>query len=111
MNGMIKLRDTYKTAEQAGHWIIERSPDSPSIVSEVNSDLGEVKKDIDDLDNELVELKQQYQLSILESEPVDGVVEDFAKWLTDVDRKLMKAKPLSAAYPEVSKEDEKLQVK
>lgn len=110
MSEMVKVHDTYKTAEHAGLWIIEHSPDSPATVSEVESDLGDVKRDIDDLDQELTTLKQQYQLSVLESKPFNAVVDDFAKWLADIDRKLVKAKPLSAAYPVVSKQDVKLQV-
>ena len=107
---MVKVHDTYKTAEQAGNWIIEHSPDSPSTVSEVNDQLKETKKSVNDLDRELCELKQQYQLSDLERKPLEVVVDDFAKLLTDVDRKLMKMKPISASSPVATKQNEKLQV-
>ena len=107
---MGKLHDTFKTAEQAGQWIIEHSPDNPTTVSEVSDDLESAKKDIDEVDRELADLKQQYQLSVLDSKPFNVVLDDFANWLADVDRTLTKEKKLSAAYPVVSKQNDKLQV-
>jgi hypothetical protein len=107
---MGKLHDTFKTAEQAGEWIIEHSPDSPATVSEVSDELESVKKNVDEVDRELADLKQQYQLRVLDSKPFNVVLDDFANWLADVDRKLTKQKKLSAAYPVVSKQNDKLQV-
>ena len=107
---MDKLQDTFKTAEQAGQWIIEHSPDNPTTVYEVTDELKSVKKGISEVDDELAELKQQYQLSVLESKPFNVVLDDFANWLADVDRKLTKAKEPSAAYPVVLKQNDKLQV-
>jgi hypothetical protein len=72
--------------------------------------LESAKKDIDEVDGELADLKQQYQLSVLDSKPFNVVLDDFANWLADVDRKLTKEKKLSAAYPVVSKQNDKLQV-
>jgi hypothetical protein len=46
----------------------------------------------------------------LDSKPFNVVLDDFANWLADVDRKLTKQKKLSAAYPVVSKQNNKLQV-
>ena len=107
---MDKLHDTFKTAEQAGQWIIEHSPDSPTTVFDVSDELQSVKKDVDEVDRELADLKQQYQLRVLDSKPFNVVLDDFANWLADIDRKLTKAKKLSAAYPVVSKQNDKLQV-
>ena len=107
---MGKLHDTFLTAEQAGHWIIEHSPDNPTTVSDVSEDLESVKKDIDEIDSELADLKQQYLLSVLDGKPFNVVLDDFANWLADVDRKLSKAKKLSASYSVVSKQNDKLQI-
>ena len=107
---MDTLHDTFKTAEQAGQWIIEHSPDSPTTVFDVSDELQSVKKDVDEVDRELADLKQQYQLRVLDSKPFNVVLDDFANWLADIDRKLTKAKKLSAAYPVVSKQNDKLQV-
>ena len=108
---MGKLHDTFKTAEQAGQWIVEHSPDNPTTVSDVSDELESVKKDIDKVDQELANLKQQYQLSVLDGKPFNVVLDDFANWLADVDRKLTKAKELSASHPVVLKQNDKLQVK
>lgn len=107
---MNKLHDTFRTAEQAGQWIIEHSPDNPTTVSDVTDKLKSVKSDIGEVDRELAELKQQYQLSVLDKKPFNVVLDDFANWLADIDRKLSKAKEVSAAYSVVSKQSNKLQV-
>ena len=107
---MNKLQDTFKTAEQAGEWIIEHSPDSPATVSEVSDELESVRKDVDEVGRELADLKEQYHLKVLDSKPFNVVLDDFANWLADVDRKITKEKKLSAAYPVVLKQSDKLQV-
>lgn len=111
INELKKLHETFNTAEQAGKWVIEHSPDNLTTIARVCDELESLQKEMDDTNGQLLDLHRLYQATGLDNKPLSVILDDFANMLAAIDKKISRAKKLSVLQPTLLKQNDRFKVR
>ena len=91
LNEIEKLQDeikdkkfTIKNAEDAGHWLIENSAESPEVVREVHDKIASVSTPLEILQARVNEREVKLQSALMETEEFDVILTDFDNSMKEI---------------------------
>ena len=87
-----------ETMEETGEWIIKQNNNKEEVISEVTSKISRAKSSIDEVSVKLLDRRCRLESALTENERVNETLGHFEKRVVVLDKKMLKAKPVSAEF-------------
>ncbi|EDO29907.1 predicted protein [Nematostella vectensis] len=91
-------RRKIETMAETGEWIIRQNNDNEEVISEVKSSISNARSSVDEVSVRLRDRRRRLETALTEKERVYDTLGNFEKRVVKVDKKLHRAKPVSAEY-------------
>lgn len=91
-------RRKIETMEETGEWIIKQNNNKEEVISEVKSNISRARSSIDEVSVRLQDRRRRLETALTESERVNETLDHFEKRISGLNKKMIKAKPVSAEY-------------
>lgn len=91
-------RRKIETMEETGEWIIKQNNNQEEVLSEIKTKISRAKSSIDEVSIKLNDQRRRLESALTEKERVDETLDHFEKRVCVLDKKMLKAKPVSAEY-------------
>jgi hypothetical protein len=91
-------RRKIETMEETGEWIIKQNNNKEEVISEVKSSISRAQSSIDEVSVKLLDRRRRLETALTETERVNETLTHFEKRIVVLDKKMLKAKPVSAEF-------------